>query len=146
MIVAYFFFFWKHDKLITLLYRKSRNGDSGSINGLIKNLVKKLPTYLFLTAVPQLISRICTSNRPVHHILETILIKVLIAFPQQTLWHLVGVSKSKYKIRSGRCLEIFRKASAMDEFANASIINVNVFIIYIDFTNISKIGIYKFDE
>ncbi|KAJ3333865.1 hypothetical protein HDU76_002191 [Blyttiomyces sp. JEL0837] len=81
-----------------------------AMNDLVSKLVNKLPTFGFLTALPQIISRICHINREAHALLETILVKVLKSYPHQVLWHLVSVSKSRYKIRANRCSAVFSKA------------------------------------
>ncbi|KAJ3219045.1 hypothetical protein HK099_004838 [Clydaea vesicula] len=78
----------------------------------IMEMKDRLPIYQFLTAFPQLISRIDHPNQNVYNILELILVKVLMAFPQQALWQLVAVNKSINKVRSKRCAEIFTKAKS----------------------------------
>ncbi|KAJ3412040.1 serine/threonine-protein kinase M1 [Chytridiales sp. JEL 0842] len=80
-----------------------------TINGIIRRLLEKVPAYIFFTALPQLVSRICHINRNVHAVLELILITVFREYPQQTIWHLVSVSKSRYNVRSSRCNAIFAK-------------------------------------
>ncbi|KAJ3214103.1 serine/threonine-protein kinase M1 [Dinochytrium kinnereticum] len=84
----------------------------GQINRLIKRLIDKIPSYQFLTALPQIISRLCHINRQVHAVLELIILRVLQSYPHQTLWHLVSVSKSRYKVRAARCNAILDKAKS----------------------------------
>ncbi|KAJ1652981.1 hypothetical protein IWQ61_006805 [Dispira simplex] len=79
------------------------------INNLIQNMVKRLPTYQFLTAFSQIISRICHPNPQVFAILEHIIISVLIVFPHQALWSMMAVLKSTVRQRSSRCQAIFAK-------------------------------------
>ncbi|KAJ3075069.1 serine/threonine-protein kinase M1 [Podochytrium sp. JEL0797] len=81
----------------------------GRISRELKKLIEKMPAYQFLPAVPQLISRICHNYKPVHEILELLLSTVLAYYPQQTLWNLLSVSKSKYPVRAKRCVEILDK-------------------------------------
>ncbi|XP_068202044.1 serine/threonine-protein kinase ATR [Palaemon carinicauda] len=81
-----------------------------TLNGAIAGMVDRLPSYLFLTALPQLISRICHSNAEVFVQLCKIIASVLSAYPQQAMWHMIAVSKSSYQIRVKRCLEIFETA------------------------------------
>ncbi|XP_066955721.1 serine/threonine-protein kinase ATR [Macrobrachium rosenbergii] len=91
-----------------------------SLNGAVGALVDRLPHYLFLTALPQLISRICHSNAEVFVQLCKIIACVLSSYPQQAMWHMIAVSKSSYQMRVKRCLEIFetakRKNSSLHKF------------------------------
>jgi len=89
-----------------------------SVNQLIRKLTQKLPTYLFLTAFPQIISRICHKNKNVFQVLENIIITVLTVYPQQALWQMMSVSRSTYKIRAKRCNVIFSKVKS-DPSANS---------------------------
>ncbi|KAI8840920.1 hypothetical protein BC829DRAFT_16893 [Chytridium lagenaria] len=82
------------------------------INKTLRRLVESLPPYQFLTALPQIVSRICHINRQVHAVLEMIILNVLQAYPYQTLWQLVSVSKSRYKVRATRCNAILDKAKS----------------------------------
>ncbi|KAJ3103331.1 hypothetical protein HDU97_010236 [Phlyctochytrium planicorne] len=83
------------------------------INKSIGKLVEKIPAYHWMTALPQLISRICHINRHVQPQLETIILRALVAYPLQTLWQLVSVSKSRFKTRAQRCTQIFDKAKLL---------------------------------
>jgi len=83
-----------------------------SVNQLIRKLTQKLPTYMFLTAFPQIISRICHKNKNVFQVLESIIITVLSVYPQQALWQMMSVYRSTYKIRAKRCNVIFGKAKS----------------------------------
>ena len=76
---------------------------------MMKRMAETLPAYQFLTAFPQIISRICHKNKNVFAVLEQIIIAVLTVYPQQALWAMMSVSRSTYKIRSARCNNIFAK-------------------------------------
>lgn len=80
------------------------------LNKLIRRMTGKLPTYQLLTAFPQLVSRIGHQNKSTYDILEGVIVKVLIQYPQHALWHIVAVGKSLNKVRSNRCSAIFSKA------------------------------------
>ena len=56
-------------------------------------LVDRLPHYVFLTALPQLISRICHSNAEVFVQLCKIIATMISSYPQQSMWHMIAVSK-----------------------------------------------------
>ncbi|KAI8906309.1 hypothetical protein EDD86DRAFT_210343, partial [Gorgonomyces haynaldii] len=76
---------------------------------LVRKLLEKVPTFIFLTAVPQMVSRISHKHSEVHQILETILVRVLSIYPQQSVWHLISVAKSTIQTRSRRVQSIFTK-------------------------------------
>lgn len=88
-------------------------------NDVIRRLVQKVPTYQFLTAIPQLISRICHPNPEVQDTLELIIVTVLSVYPQQTLWHLMAVAKSNVQARVQRVISIFNKARSRVNLFNA---------------------------
>ena len=81
-------------------------------NFIITKLMQKLPPYQFLTAIPQLVSRISHPNPEVHRVIELLISTVLVVFPQQTLWHLVAVAKSTVDGRANRVQSIFRKVQS----------------------------------
>lgn len=74
---------------------------------LIDSCLERLPAYIFLTAFSQIISRICHPQREVYMELKDIIIKLLVQYPQQTLWMIISVMKSSYNVRAKRCAEIF---------------------------------------
>lgn len=83
-----------------------------ALNILIGKCVNRLPTFQFLTAMPQLISRISHPNSKVQEVLEAIIVTVLGLYPQQSLWHLMAVAKSSHKGRVQRVSSIFSKAKS----------------------------------
>jgi serine/threonine-protein kinase ATR len=108
----------------------SKLHDSGSnaklekfseLHRLIKKLSERLPAWQFVTAMPQLISRICHKNPKVHQVIEAIIQGVLTLYPEQMLWHLMSVSKSTLKIRSDRINQIFSKMKVCSSFINYSV-------------------------
>ncbi|KAI9206311.1 uncharacterized protein BJ171DRAFT_28115 [Polychytrium aggregatum] len=80
-----------------------------NLNKVIQELHMALPAYQFLTALPQLISRICHRNVSVHSILEAIIVKVVSTYPHQALWHIVSMSKSIDKNRFQRWGELLKR-------------------------------------
>lgn len=74
---------------------------------LIDNALETLPTFIFLTAFSQIISRICHPQKEVYIELKSIIIKLLLHYPQQSLWMIISVIKSSYEVRAKRCVEIF---------------------------------------
>ncbi|KAJ2734564.1 hypothetical protein IW152_002221 [Coemansia sp. BCRC 34962] len=86
-----------------------------SCNRVMVNVSRRLPSYHFLVVLSQLVSRICHANDDVHSILESIIMRVLEHYPQQTLWQLVGVQRSTYVARAERCNAILAKVRAAQE-------------------------------
>jgi serine/threonine-protein kinase ATR len=72
----------------------------------IDSAQEKIPAYKFLTAFPQLISRICHPHLEVAALLKRIIAKTLVAHTQQCMWMMISVLKSSYSIRAKRCREI----------------------------------------
>ncbi|KAJ3016848.1 serine/threonine-protein kinase M1, partial [Thoreauomyces humboldtii] len=89
-----------------------RVGRFHQVTRIVRKLVEKVPAYQFLTAIPQIVSRIGHPNPNVHQILEAILVNVLCVYPQQTLWQLVAVARASSKLRSQRVANVFAKAKA----------------------------------
>jgi serine/threonine-protein kinase ATR len=81
-------------------------------NNVMLKLLERLPAYHFLTAVPQLVSRICHPNPTVHSTIESMIVAVLVVYPQQTLWNLVAVAKSTLSERAQRINQIFKRIQA----------------------------------
>lgn len=80
---------------------------SQSMNLVVERFSEILPKFMFFTAFSQLVSRICHPSTEVYAVLKTIIIKLIIDFPQQTLWMILSVYKSSYSNRVKRCTEIF---------------------------------------
>ncbi|KAH9248203.1 hypothetical protein BASA81_014163 [Batrachochytrium salamandrivorans] len=79
------------------------------LNQHMRKLCITLPTYQFLSAMPQLVSRISHKNQQVQQVIEATIVDVMRVFPQQTLWHLMSVGKSTVKSRVRRVTSIFSK-------------------------------------
>ncbi|KAI8929063.1 hypothetical protein BC831DRAFT_33247 [Entophlyctis helioformis] len=82
------------------------------LNRLMRKASQSLPTYQFLTAIQQLVSRICHKNQNVQTLLDALIVNVLSVYPQQTLWHLMSVNKSTVKSRARRVTSIISKLRA----------------------------------
>ncbi|XP_011875240.1 PREDICTED: serine/threonine-protein kinase ATR [Vollenhovia emeryi] len=70
----------------------------------------RLPTFMWLTAFSQLVSRICHPSPQVRSTLCTILVKLILAYPQNCLWMMASVFNSSYPARLSRCQEILNHA------------------------------------
>ncbi|KAG8185459.1 hypothetical protein JTE90_019718 [Oedothorax gibbosus] len=80
------------------------------ISTLVQSLSENIPLYLFLTAFPQLVSRICHSHPCIAAPLQKLISRLLVSYPQQSMWMMMAVSKSSYQTRSKRCRQIFHDA------------------------------------
>lgn len=80
---------------------------AAKMNNVISGFSDRLPAFTFFTAFSQLINRVCHPSNDVYGMLKTIIIKLILAFPQQSLWMMLSVYKSSYAIRVRRCTEIF---------------------------------------
>ncbi|KAF9354246.1 serine/threonine-protein kinase M1 [Mortierella sp. AD094] len=65
-----------------------------NVNKLMENLAGFLPEYMFLSAFPQIISRMCHKNADAFAVLQHIIVNVVLAFPDQAIWQMVPVSRS----------------------------------------------------
>ncbi|KAL9238429.1 hypothetical protein vseg_012850 [Gypsophila vaccaria] len=87
------------------------------VMSIMRGCLKDLPTYQWLTVLPQLVSRICHQNEEVVRLVKHIITSVLRQYPQQALWLMAAVSKSAVASRKQAAAEILqaaRKGSSMD--------------------------------
>ncbi|KAH6705183.1 protein kinase-like protein rad3 [Leptodontidium sp. MPI-SDFR-AT-0119] len=63
---------------------------------------KKLPAYMFYTALPQIVARIAHSNIEVYKYLQNMIFTVVATYPQQALWGLLAVCTSNQSDRRAR--------------------------------------------
>lgn len=76
-------------------------------------LATHLPAYQWLTALPQLISRISHGNNGVLKVLVIVLVKILKAFPSQSLWAFIGASETMNRRREERIKGVLAKAETV---------------------------------
>ena len=80
------------------------------LNRNIERFIGELPAFQFLTALPQLTSRICHPNEKVFALIQSILIKLLEHYHQQTLWMMMAGKGSTQTLRSQRCTKVLKVA------------------------------------
>lgn len=80
------------------------------LNAEMAKFIKVLPAFQFLTALPQLMSRICHPNGEVIQMVEQIIIKLLRSHHQQTLWMMMAGVKSTDRDRAKRCAAVLKRA------------------------------------
>lgn len=79
-------------------------------NQLFQEAASRIPSSMFYTATPQLISRVCHPNSHTALAVQTLLTRVLSKFPGQAMWVLAWVRNSLDKTRSSLGNEIFHSA------------------------------------
>jgi len=76
------------------------------MNKAVKRYTERITPYIFYTALAQMITRISHPSKSVSDILSSIILKILIAYPQQGLWPMLAVIKSSSPERASRGLKI----------------------------------------
>lgn len=77
---------------------------------IMRGCLKDLPTYQWLTVLPQLVSRICHHSEEIVRLVKHIITSVLRQYPQQALWTMAAVSKSIVPSRREAAAEIIQAA------------------------------------
>ncbi|KAL5713935.1 non-specific serine/threonine protein kinase [Ranunculus cassubicifolius] len=80
------------------------------VMSIMRGCLKDLPKYQWLTALPQLVSRICHQNDETVRLVKLIITEVLQEYPQQVLWIMAAVSKSTVSARRDAASEIIQAA------------------------------------
>ncbi|XP_020211373.1 serine/threonine-protein kinase ATR isoform X2 [Cajanus cajan] len=80
------------------------------VMSIMRGCLKDLPTYHWLTVLPQLVSRICHQNEEIVRLVKLIITSVLRQYPQQGLWIMAAVSKSTVPSRREAAAEIIQAA------------------------------------
>ncbi|EXB24045.1 Serine/threonine-protein kinase ATR [Morus notabilis] len=89
---------------------KDLKGVQMKVMSIMRGCLKDLPTYQWLTVLPQLVSRICHQNEEVVRLVKHIITSVLREYPQQALWIMAAVSKSTVPSRREAAAEIIQAA------------------------------------
>ncbi|KAJ1436334.1 Zinc finger C2H2-type [Sesbania bispinosa] len=95
------------------------------VMSIVRGCLKDLPTYHWLTVLPQLVSRICHQNGEIVRLVKLIITSVLHQYPQQGLWIMAAVSKSTVRSRREAAAEIIQ--AARKDFSPGSN-EINLFI------------------
>ncbi|KAJ5076228.1 serine/threonine-protein kinase atr [Anaeramoeba ignava] len=77
------------------------------INKLMTKLARDLPSYKWVTAQSQLVSRICHTNPSVWVVLKDILSVVFRAYPHHSIWSMIAMHRSVVEQRKHRVAELF---------------------------------------
>lgn len=84
------------------------------MNALATRFCEHLPSFIFFAKFSQLVSRICHPSQDVFLVIKRIIVKLIIDFPQQSLWMLLSVYNSSYSNRVERCTQIFNDKRLKD--------------------------------
>ncbi|XP_024085878.1 serine/threonine-protein kinase atr-like isoform X2 [Cimex lectularius] len=76
---------------------------------LMTNSIVCLPTYMFMTAFSQILSRINHPSVPCFSILKQIILNILKEYPQQAIWSFVATIKTTHEHQKRRVTEILSK-------------------------------------
>ncbi|GAA5831812.1 hypothetical protein JCM11251_003895 [Rhodosporidiobolus azoricus] len=87
-----------------------------------------LPVYLWLTVLPQIVSRVLHANDMVVDILELILTRVLTIHPHHGFWAMASGAKSNTSKRAKRNLRIFQKAKGEAASSRTAPSNVSILV------------------
>ncbi|KAM3088202.1 serine/threonine-protein kinase M1, variant 2 [Clarireedia jacksonii] len=91
---------------------KVRKGHLDALHTRFKKYIPKMPAYIFYTALPQIVSRITHPNKEVNTYLQSIILKVVSAHPQQSLWSLLTISTSTQKDRRMKGGEVLSRLNS----------------------------------
>ena len=80
------------------------------ITSMVNKARSELPAYQFLTAFPQIVSRIGHPKKEISGLLRKVMALVIQKFPQQAMWPTVGVMQSNRADRKQACLEVVQRA------------------------------------
>ncbi|KAI9986699.1 hypothetical protein PInf_025654 [Phytophthora infestans] len=80
------------------------------ITQVVDEAIESLPVYEWLVCFPQVTSRICHPNPDVVDSVKRIMVQVLLAYPTQAMWSLLGLSRSLNSQRKNRAREIISSA------------------------------------
>ncbi|KAK6118684.1 hypothetical protein DH2020_047597 [Rehmannia glutinosa] len=98
--------------------RKDMKNVHVKIMSIMRGCLKDLPTYQWLTVLPQLVSRICHQNEETVRLVKHIITSVLQKYPQQALWTMAAVTKSTVSSRREAAAEIIQAAKSCQGGSN----------------------------
>ncbi|KAK4772042.1 hypothetical protein SAY86_013817 [Trapa natans] len=90
--------------------KKDLKNIHNKVISIMRGCLKELPTYQWLTVLPQLVSRIGHDNEETVQIVKHIITSVLREYPQQALWTMAAVTKSTVPSRREAAEEIIKAA------------------------------------
>ncbi|GBF64420.1 kinase [Trichophyton mentagrophytes] len=94
--------FQKHN-----MSQRKKNLDE--MHSQLKKYISRISPALLFTILPQVVARICQSNTTVYNTLTSMIVRPVVAFPQQGLWTVLALLKSSSKDRASRGITILQK-------------------------------------
>ncbi|KAK6532224.1 serine/threonine-protein kinase M1 [Arthrobotrys megalospora] len=88
---------------------RRKNEMTGLLDQIRKGCLQSMPTFVFLTALPQIMSRVGIPSESTWGVLEKIILRILIAYPQHTMWSILAVFKSGQVERRNRANKILNR-------------------------------------
>ncbi|RWS24311.1 hypothetical protein B4U80_06916, partial [Leptotrombidium deliense] len=77
---------------------------------LVDSVGTDIPLYYFMTSFPQLLSRICHPYAKIREALVIILSRLLVEFPKQSFWLMIGTYNNYNQSRQKMCKAVFSEA------------------------------------
>lgn len=101
-------------------YEKILSRHKNEANACMASNLKVIPAAAFYTAMPQLISRVIHTDKETSLVVQNILKRVLVKFPQQAMWPLAWLKGSKKPERLQIGENIFKEAQKTFDKGNKS--------------------------
>ncbi|KAF3481011.1 kinase rad3 [Arthroderma uncinatum] len=93
-----------------------RKKNLDEMHSQLKKYTNRISPALLFTILPQVVARICQSNATVYNALTLMIVRTVVAFPQQGLWTVLAVLKSSSKDRASRGIAILQKITTFRAF------------------------------
>ena len=97
-----------------------------SVAALAVDLSATLPAYQWLTALPQLTSRLCHKSTQVQATLHRILVRILTTYTAHALWAILGVSKSSDQVRQKKARMVIEAVIRKNRFKSTQLQGANL--------------------
>ena len=94
------------------------------INDMMRKSIRHLARYQWFAVLPQLVARIVHKNEAVWQVLLEIIVAVVVAYPQQSIWALIAGSHSKDHKRRQRYEHIAERVASVAERPYRDVVRV----------------------
>ncbi|KAK6518484.1 serine/threonine-protein kinase M1, variant 2 [Arthrobotrys conoides] len=91
------------------LAARRKNEITDLLNQIKRGCLHSIPTFVFLSALPQIMSRVGIQSESTWAVLEKIILRILITYPQHTMWSILAVFKSGQSDRRNRATRILSR-------------------------------------
>jgi serine/threonine-protein kinase ATR len=108
-----------------------------SMNDEIREILREIPKYMWLTVLPQLVSRICHQNQLVLELLNEILVLIAQTYPKQVIWSFASIYFSTVQERKQNALDLIKNIKTNSDSEISTLIdnNFNLFSSLIELCN-----------